>query len=446
MSEFTFPQYRTLLGTGVLYAVEGPQRMVELRPRTGGWWRTEVVAREWPEQLLIREVMACEEGRYAVVSEAEWVHAAAEGERVGDAVLPGSQGRSEVTPVADVDLAGRTTFGVPARAAWAVDVHSDGEVRAALRWAAERGLRVLVLGGGSNVLFHSDFEGLLVFNRIAGTVVLSDDGDRVDVAVGAGEPWHGLVVAAAEAGWGGIENLALIPGSVGAAPMQNIGAYGAEVRETIAWVEAIDREQLGIKRFTPEECAFGYRESFFKQAGRDRWVIVRVGFHLRRSAPLRTGYGDIARELAGTLDPRSTDVAAAVIRIRRSKLPDPAVLGNAGSFFKNPVLSAATFATLHSAFPEVPHWPASDGSVKVAAGWLIEQAGWKGHDRGTHGVHDRQALVLVHRGGATGAQIWQLATDIRASVRERFGVDLEPEVNQIGLSTPAVAQNSAQGK
>jgi UDP-N-acetylmuramate dehydrogenase len=228
--------------------------------------------------------------------------------------------------------------------------------------------------------------------------------------------------------------------------MQNIGAYGAEVRETIAWVEAIDREQLGIKRFTPEECAFGYRESFFKQAGRDRWVIVRVGFHLRRSAPLRTGYGDIARELAGTLDPRSTDVAAAVIRIRRSKLPDPAVLGNAGSFFKNPVLSAAAFATLHSAFPEVPHWPASDGSVKVAAGWLIEQAGWKGHDRGTHGVHDRQALVLVHRGGATGAQIWQLATDIRASVRERFGVDLEPEVNQIGLSTPAVAQNSAQGK
>lgn len=446
MSEFSFPQYRVLPGAGIHYAIEGPKRFTELRPRADGWWRTEIVAREYPEQLLIRDLLACEGGRYEVAQSDVWADAMRSGRPSGDPVLPGMQpGVARCEPAADVDLSGLHTFGVPARAAFAVEVRTDGEVRAALQWAAERAMPVLVLGGGSNVLFHRDVEGLVVLNRIGGTAVLSDDGDRVEVAVGAGEPWHGFVVQATEAGWGGVENLALIPGSVGAAPMQNIGAYGAEVREVIAWVEAIDRRDGALQRFTPEECAFGYRESVFKQAGRDRYVIVRVGFHLRRSVEVRTGYGDIARELAGVAAPRPGDVAAAVIRIRRAKLPDPAVLGNAGSFFKNPVLPAADFAVLRQAHPEVPHWPAPDGTVKVAAGWLIEQAGWKGHDRGTHGVHDRQALVLVHRGGATGADIWQLASDIRASVRERFGVDLEPEVNQIGLAA-AAPQNSAQGK
>jgi UDP-N-acetylmuramate dehydrogenase len=446
VSETTFPQFRLLPGPGICYAVEGPKRLIEWRPRSDGWWRTDVVAREYPEQLLIRDLLACEEGRYATCTEEEVVLQVARGKVAGDGILPGMQpGVARCEPTADVDLSGLHTFGVPARAEFAVEVRTDGEVRAALQWAAERALPVLVLGGGSNVLFHRDVEGLVVLNRIGGTVVLADDGDRVEVAVGAGEPWHGFVVQATEAGWGGVENLALIPGSVGAAPMQNIGAYGAEVREVIAWVEAIDRRDGALQRFTPEECAFGYRESLFKQAGRDRYVIVRVGFHLRRSVEVRTGYGDIARELAGVEAPRPGDVAAAVIRIRRSKLPDPALLGNAGSFFKNPVLPAADFAVLRQAHPELPHWPAADGTVKVAAGWLIEQAGWKGHDRGTHGVHDRQALVLVHRGGATGADIWQLASDIRASVRERFGVDLEPEVNQIGLAA-AAPQNSAQGK
>lgn len=446
MADLSFPQYRLLPGPDIRYAVEGPKRLVEWRPRADGWWRSDVVAREYPEQLLIRDLLACEEGRYVPLNAEEAQTQMTQGRITGDGALPGMQpGFARCEPVADVDLAGLHTFGVPARAEFAVEVRTDGEVRAALRWAADRGVPVLVLGGGSNVLFHRDVEGLVVLNRIGGTAVLADDGDRVEVAVGAGEPWHGFVLQATAAGWGGVENLALIPGSVGAAPMQNIGAYGAEVREVIAWVEAVDRRDGALVRFTPEECAFGYRESVFKQAGRDRYVIVRVGFHLRRTAVVRTGYGDIARELAGVEAPRPGDVAAAVIRIRRSKLPDPAVLGNAGSFFKNPVLSPAAFAALHAAHPEVPHWPAADGTVKVAAGWLIEQAGWKGHDRGTHGVHDRQALVLVHRGGATGADIWQLAQDILASVRERFGVELEPEVNQIGLAADP-PQNSAQGK
>jgi UDP-N-acetylmuramate dehydrogenase len=313
-------------------------------------------------------------------------------------------------------------------------VKTDADVRWALQARASEPL--LVLGGGSNVLMHQDWEGRLLHMQVKGVQKVVDDGDAVEVVVGAGESWHSWVMHALEQGWNGLENLSLIPGSVGASPMQNIGAYGVEVKDRFAWLEAIHRETGALERFDAERCAFGYRDSIFKQAERDRWVIVRVAFQLARTAPLNTQYGAIRTELeARNWDIGTThlQVAEAVMHIRRSKLPDPATLGNAGSFFKNPVVSADAFEHVQASNPEIVHYPAPDGQVKLAAGWLIERAGWKGHRRGSCGVHDRQALVLVNHGGATGAEVWALAQAIMDDVEMKFGVRLEPEVNQIGL-------------
>ncbi|MDA0945902.1 MAG: UDP-N-acetylmuramate dehydrogenase, partial [Bacteroidetes bacterium] len=261
------------------------------------------------------------------------------------------------------------------------------------------------------------------------------DGEHVQVAAGAGEVWHDFVMYTLDHGWGGLENLSLIPGSVGASPMQNIGAYGVEIKDHFAWLDAVNVADGSLKRFGPEECDFGYRESVFKRGQKDRWVIVRVAFNLQRNAPLRMGYGAIEQELQHlpVAERTARDVSQAVIRIRQSKLPDPAVVGNAGSFFKNPTVSRKVADSLLAAHPGMPQYPQPSGEVKLAAGWLIEQAGWKGVSRGTHGVHDKQALVLVNHGGATGAEVWQLAQDVMASVAQKFEVHLEPEVNQIGL-------------
>jgi len=218
--------------------------------------------------------------------------------------------------------------------------------------------------------------------------------------------------------------------------MQNIGAYGVELKDRFLWLEAINRETGALQRFDHEACQSGYRQSMFKAEERERWVIVRVAFALDRDAPLCTEYGASQSELEAMGVAESAthfDVAQAVMNIRRSKLPDPNELGNAGSFFKNPVISREAFQKVLANHPDVVHYALESGQVKLAAGWLIEQAGWKGARRDTHGVHDRQALVLVNHGGATGAEVWQLAQDIMASVKERFGVTLEPEVNQIGL-------------
>lgn len=323
-----------------------------------------------------------------------------------------------------------TTFGLPASAEHFVRCDSVEGVREALAWRRDKGCALQVLGGGSNVLLTADLPGLTLHQGMGGIEEVGREGDHVLVRVGAGVVWHEFVMATLDAGWYGLENLSLIPGSTGAGPMQNIGAYGVELEERFHSLEAVEVATGEVHSFTHADCSFGYRESVFKRALKGRYVISHVTFRLSGLPDLRLGYGAIRQELdaAGITDPAPRDVSDAVIRIRRSKLPDPAVIGNAGSFFKNPVVPLEHLASLQAQFPDMPHYPAP-GGAKLAAGWLIDQSGWKGHDRGTHGVHDRQALVLVHKGGGTGAELVRLAEDIQADVAERFGVDLEREVN-----------------
>ena len=338
----------------------------------------------------------------------------------------------------DVDITHELTFHVPAMASRYIEVKDDDQVRDALSFGREEGLNILILGGGSNMLFHSNFEGLVVKIASRGIEVLNDDGRVLEVVAEAGEMWHDFVIHTLDNGWGGLENLALIPGCVGASPMQNIGAYGIEIKDVFSWLEAINIETGECVKFLLEDCKFGYRESIFKLEEKGKWVIVRVAFRLDRQSELKTGYGALESELSNISKEKIThsDVANAVVKIRNSKLPNPAILGNAGSFFKNPVIDNTLFSDLQLIYPEIPNYSQTDGSIKLAAGWLIDQAGWKGHNRGTHGVHDKQALVLVNRGGASGREIWRLATDIMTSVEHKFGIKLEPEVNQIGMIQP----------
>lgn len=335
----------------------------------------------------------------------------------------------------DYDLTDKLTFHVPAKSSYYSEVFSDNDLRELLDWARSHDQQILLLGGGSNMLFHSDFEGLVIRIAHEGVNVLSDDGRRVEVEVGAGVVWHEFVLHTIKEGLGGIENLSLIPGCVGASPMQNIGAYGVEVEEVLSYVEAINLETGLLRRFTVEECQLAYRDSIFKTTEKNNWAIVRVAFLLDRESELKMSYGAISDELQDIPVSERTfkDVSDAVIRIRKSKLPDPDVLGNAGSFFKNPILSQTDFQQIHKLHPEIPNYPQPNGDVKLAAGWLIDRAGWKGHDRGTHGVHEMQALVLINKGGATGKEIWALALEIISSIKEEFNINLEPEVNQIEL-------------
>ena len=327
-------------------------------------------------------------------------------------------------------LAELTTFGFPATAERFATCNSLEDVREALELSRETPGPLHVLGGGSNVLLTGNLSGLVLHMGISGIQEVGRDGSAVLVEVGAGVVWHDFVLATLERGWFGLENLSLIPGSVGAGPMQNIGAYGVELEERFHSLQAVEVATGELHTFHHADCAFGYRESVFKRALKGRFVIAGVTFRLETEPELRLGYGAIRSELdaAGIQEPTPQSVSDAVIRIRRSKLPDPAVLGNAGSFFKNPVVSQDLQAALLERHPEMPHYPAQ-GGVKLAAGWLIDQAGWKGHDRDTHGVHDRQALVLVNRGGASGADILQLSCDIQNDIEARFGVRLEREVN-----------------
>jgi UDP-N-acetylmuramate dehydrogenase len=328
-------------------------------------------------------------------------------------------------------LASFNTFGIAATARWFAEIRSPDDYRSLLgepRWASTP--RV-ILGGGSNVLFRGDFDGLVVKNSLPGIAIVREDDAHVWVRAAAGEVWHDLVMFCVGRELAGLENLSLIPGQVGAAPMQNIGAYGVEMRETCETVEAVAAASGEDVTFTNAECEFGYRDSIFKQRYKDEFVITAVTFRLNKTPKFYVVYGDIQKTLQemAVQDLSLRAVSDAVIRIRTSKLPDPKVLGNAGSFFKNPVLQAAQFAALHARHPQMPHYPQRDGTEKVPAGWLIEQCGWKGKQAGHAGVHAKQALVLVNLGGATGAEILQLAEDVRASVRERFGIDLSPEVN-----------------
>lgn len=332
-------------------------------------------------------------------------------------------------------LAARNTFGVAARAELLADVRSVAGLQSLLEAPWLMGLPVLVLGEGSNLLLAGDVPGLVLSLGLPGLSVIEQDGNRVRVLAEAGERWDDLVRWSVGQGLHGLENMALIPGSVGACPIQNIGAYGAEVAQTLAWVEAFDREQGRLRRLQRDECEFGYRDSRFKrEAG--QWIIVRVAFDLQREAALRLDYAGVREELASMrIDaPRPLHVAEAISRIRARKLPLPSLLGNAGSFFKNPDVADEQAASLRSEYPDMPSWPGAAGRSKLSAGWLIERAGWRGFRDGDAGVAAQHALVLVNHGKASGAQILALARRIAESVEQRFGVRLEPEPRIIGAS------------
>ncbi|PTU66185.1 UDP-N-acetylenolpyruvoylglucosamine reductase [Chromobacterium sp. Panama] len=322
------------------------------------------------------------------------------------------------------------TFGMDARARDFCRLDALSELPALLDSPAYRAGPVLWLGGGSNLLFTRDYPGLVVKLELRGVRLLEESGEDVIVEAAAGENWHDFVLRTLEQGWYGLENLSLIPGTVGASPIQNIGAYGVEAKDHIHQVVCADLERGGAElTLSKADCRFGYRDSVFKHEAAGRLLVTAVRFRLSRAPRLRTGYGDIQQELdaAGIAAPTPQDVSDAVIRIRSSKLPNPAELGNAGSFFKNPVLPAEQAQALLARHPTLPHYPAADGKVKLAAGWLIDQCGLKGHRDGDAGVHARQALVLVNYGAASGEQMRALADKVRAEVHQRFGVELEPE-------------------
>jgi len=330
-----------------------------------------------------------------------------------------------------VSLKPFNTFGVDVRAQLFAEAHSDADVREALAYATSHNVPLLVIGGGSNLLLTADIPALVLRMASRGIRVISDDGNRVVIEAEAGEPWHPFVQHTLAQGFSGLENLSLIPGTVGAAPMQNIGAYGVEIKDVFAGLTALDRQTGELRDFSLEECRFAYRDSVFKQQP-GRWLILRVRFALDRVAHLHLEYGPVRQRLTeqGIEQPTPTDVSRAICSIRSEKLPDPAVLGNAGSFFKNPLVSAAVVAQIKAQHPDLVAYAQPDGQMKLAAGWLIERAGWKGFREADAGVHKLQALVLVNYGAATGLQLLDLAQRIQKDISERFNVELEMEPNR----------------
>lgn len=291
--------------------------------------------------------------------------------------------------------------------------------------------KILVWGGGSNMLLTQDFDGWVMKNECRGIDIVHEDRDHVYVKAGAGENWHGFVQYCTSRNWAGLENLSLIPGTVGAAPIQNIGAYGVELRDTFLDLEAYHLEDHKLYTFTNSDCEFGYRDSVFKRDLKGKLAILSVTFQLKKKPVYHTSYGAIIQELEKmeVKDLSIQSISEAVIRIRQSKLPDPQVIGNAGSFFKNPEVETSRYEALKIGYPSMVGYPAGEGYVKLAAGWLIEQCGWKGFRKGDAGCHEKQALVLVNYGNASGKEIFALSEEILQSVQEKFGVALEREVN-----------------
>jgi len=331
----------------------------------------------------------------------------------------------------NISLKPYNTFGIDVRGRYlteAGNVDAFSEILEDRRFAA---LPIMVLGGGSNVLFTGDYNGLIVLNRLKGIEVVREDAEQVLVRAAAGEVWHEFVMWCIEKNYAGLENLSLIPGCVGAAPMQNIGAYGVEMKDCFHELEALNTETFTIEKFSASDCRFGYRESVFKRELKGQYIITAVTFRLSKSPVFHTTYGAIQQELekmqVEKLSIRA--ISNAVISIRQSKLPDPIVLGNAGSFFKNPEITPAQKESLLSAYPDAVVYPLPNGNFKAAAGWLIEKAGWKGKRIENYGVHTLQALVLVNYGGASGTEIWTLSQHIVDDIQNRFGISLEREVN-----------------
>lgn len=324
------------------------------------------------------------------------------------------------------------TFGIEAKAKQFVAVQSIQDLRTILE--ENKSNKKFILGGGSNMLLTKDIEALVIHVDLKGKKVVKEDEEFVWVESQAGENWHEFVLWTIDQNFGGLENMSLIPGNVGTTPVQNIGAYGTEIKDTFVSCEAMTIENQETKTFTNQECHFGYRESIFKNEAKDQYIITSVIFKLtKRNHKINTSYGDIMGELTNNniINPTLKDVSNAVIAIRKSKLPDPKELGNSGSFFKNPILLKSDFEKIHQKFPEMKYYEVSASEVKVPAGWLIEQAGLKGKRFGNAGIHKNQALVLVNYGGATGKEILEVSKHVQETVLKTFGIAIEAEVNII---------------
>ncbi|MGB5943601.1 MAG: UDP-N-acetylmuramate dehydrogenase [Leeuwenhoekiella sp.] len=332
----------------------------------------------------------------------------------------------------NASLKAYNTFGIDVNATGFISVETVDELKQAL--TSQDFDRKFILGGGSNMLLLNDVDALVIHIGLRGIETVKEDENHIWLKVAGGENWHALVQFCVERNYGGIENLSLIPGNTGTAPIQNIGAYGVELQDTLESCTTIHRSDLTEKVFANAECEFGYRESVFKRKYKDEYIITHVTFKLtKKNHQLHTGYGAIQQKLEerGIASPTIKDISEAVIAIRSEKLPDPKLLGNSGSFFKNPIISRIDFEKLQLNHPYIPSYPVDENLVKVPAGWLIEQAGLKGKRFGHAGIHKNQALVLVNYGSATGKEIWNIAEKVQETVMEIFGIELTPEVNVI---------------
>ncbi|WP_349933600.1 UDP-N-acetylmuramate dehydrogenase [Bacteroides finegoldii] len=321
------------------------------------------------------------------------------------------------------------TFGIDVSASRFLEYASVAELKEYIAQGAVT-TPFLHIGGGSNLLFTKDYDGLILHSRIGGIEVTAEDSQTVSLRVGAGVVWDDFVACCVEHGWYGAENLSLIPGEVGASAVQNIGAYGVEVKDLITAVETVNVQGYG-RVYSVEECEYAYRSSIFKRPENKSVFVTYVRFHLSKEERYTLDYGTIRQELAKYPAPTLPIVRKVIIEIRESKLPDPKVMGNAGSFFMNPIVAKEKLEALQRDYPRIPYYELPDGRVKIPAGWMIDQCGWKGKSLGPAAVHDKQALVLVNRGGAKGSDIVALSDAVRASVRDKFGIDIHPEVNVI---------------
>ncbi len=330
----------------------------------------------------------------------------------------------------DYSLKNYNTFGIDVKAKTFISVETLEDLRTVLQKNYAEDL--FILGGGSNMLLTRDIDSTVLHIGIKGKQIIKETEDEVVIEINAGENWHEIVLWTLDNNWAGFENLSLIPGNIGTAPIQNIGAYGTEIRDNLVSVKAIDIQTLEVQEFLNEDCKFGYRDSIFKNKAKGKYIIVSVTFRLLKNEhQIKTNYGTIVQALEemGITSPSIKDVSNAVIKIRQEKLPDPSQLGNSGSFFKNPVIEKDHLENLKKSFPEIPHYDVGHNEFKIPAGWLIEKAGLKGYREGDAGVHKNQALVLVNYGAATGREILNLAKKVQAEVQNRFQIELQPEVN-----------------
>jgi UDP-N-acetylmuramate dehydrogenase len=330
----------------------------------------------------------------------------------------------------NVSLKKYNTFGIDVNTRYLANVESAEDIVTLFQLPTFADLPKLILGGGSNVLFVRDFDGLVIKIATKGIDIIAENTENVWLRAGAGEVWHDFVLYCVENNYAGLENLSLIPGTVGAAPIQNIGAYGVEVNQSFESLQALELSTGIIRTFSNSDCKFGYRDSIFKQASKNQYIILDVVFKLNKKPIFKTDYGDILKTL-GNKEINIRNISDAIIKIRNSKLPNPAELGNAGSFFKNPVVSKATFEVLKSTFTDISGFESVSDTIKIPAAWLIEHCGWKGKRFGNIGVHHRQALVLVNYGNGLGMALKQLSEKIKTSVFEKFGIELQTEVNII---------------